>query len=586
MTGGGPAAIPPGHCCQPHPELGGRVQLRRVPEGPRTKRAADTEPPMEGPADLLVVGRIITMDPMRAEVEAMAVHGGRIRALGTGDELDNLRGPGTELLELGDRVAMPGMVEPHMHLWSSVIFDTAVDCSPFANRSLDEVVARLRDAAGRLAPGAWLIGKLFDPSLLPGQPELTSEILDRVTSDHPVAVMNASMHFIYVNSKAFELVGIDDQTPDPPGGVFQRRDGHLTGVVGEMAAELRIIDAIPKLSHDELVAGLRRIMERAAAVGITKIHEAATGGVLGVTELDLLHQMQSDRPLPVRVTTALLDQVRSDWERAGLEPGAGDDMVRAISRKIIGDGSNQGYSGYLRDPYLGTDGRGAPNLTQPELVEAIGDAHRHGWQAMVHANGDAAIDLVVGAFGTVLDGERNHPGWVDPDLRHRIEHCSLAHPEHLERMAALGVSPSFLMNHLYYWGRVFRDDIFGAARAARLDPVASAIRHGLRPSFHSDYSVSPMGGLRHVQTAVTRKMFDGGDVLNEAECIDVETALRGVTIDAAWQTHTDDRLGSLRVGKYADLAILSEDPRRVDHDEIAGITVLETRLAGVTVWSS
>jgi len=540
---------------------------------------------MEGHADLLVVGPIITMDPVQPEVEAMAVHRGRIRALGTGDELDALRGPGTELVELGDRVAMPGMIEPHMHLWTSVLFDAAVDCSPFANPSLDEVVARLRDAAERLAPGEWLIGKLFDPSLLPGQPDLTSEILDRVAPDHPVAVMNASMHFVYVNAKAFELAGIDDRTPDPPGGVFQRRDGHLTGVVGEMAAEIRIIEAMPKLSHDDLVAGLRRIMDRAAAVGITKIHEAATGGLLGVVELDLLHQMQGDQPLPVRVTAALLDQVRDSWVQAGVEPGAGDDMVRAISRKIISDGSNQGYSGYLRDPYLGTDRRGAPNLTEEELVEAIGDAHRHGWQAMIHANGDAAIDLVIGAFGTVL-GTRPPGSGSSPDLRHRIEHCSLAHPEHLEAMAAMGVSPSFLMNHVYYWGRVFRDDIFGPERAARLDPVASAIGHGLRPSFHSDYSVSPLGPLRHVQTAVTRKMSDGGEVLNDAECIDVDAALRGVTIDAAWQTHTDEQLGSLRVGKYADLAILSADPRQVDPDEIAGITVSETRLAGVTVWSS
>jgi predicted amidohydrolase YtcJ len=575
----------PGHCCQPHPELGGRVELRPVPEGPRSKRVAEPESPMEGHADLLVVGPIVTMDRGRSEVEAMAVQGGRIRALGTVDELDNLRGPGTELLELGDRVAMPGMVEPHMHLWTSVLFDAAVDCSPFANRSLDEVVARLRGAAEQLTPGEWLIGQLFDPSLLPGQPELTSEILDRVAPDHPVAVLNASMHFIYVNSKAFARVGIDDQTPDPPGGVFQRRDGHLTGVVGEMAAEIRIIDAIPKLSHDDLVAGLRRIMYRAAAVGITKIHEAATGGVLGVTELDLLHQMQADQPLPVRITTALLDQVRASWEQAGLVPGAGDDMVRAVSRKIISDGSNQGYSGYLRDPYLGSDARGAPNLTGADLVEAIGDADRHGWQAMIHANGDAAIDLVIGAFQTVLGTQPNDSS-PSSDLRHRIEHCSLARPEHLEAMARLGVSPSFLMNHLYYWGRVFRDDIFGAERAALLDPVASAIRHGLRPSFHSDYSVSPLGPLRHVQTAITRKMSDGGEVLNQSECIDVGAALRGVTIDAAWQTHTDDQLGSLSVGKYADLAILSADPRQVDPDEVAGITVSETRLAGVTVWSS
>ena len=170
-------------------------------------------------------------------------------------------------------------------------------------------------------------------------------------------------------------------------------------------------------------------------------------------------------------------------------------------------GSNQGRTGYQREPYLGSAERGAANYTADQLQEAIRYAHDHGWQVMVHANGDAAIDVALEAYEKALAG-------AEPtDLRHRIEHCSIAYDGHFRRMAAAGISPSFLMNHVYYWGKALRDNILGPGRANRLDAVASALRYGLRPSFHSDYSVSPICPLRSVQTAVTRSMRDGGEIL-------------------------------------------------------------------------
>jgi predicted amidohydrolase YtcJ len=198
---------------------------------------------------------------------------------------------------------------------------------------------------------------------------------------------------------------------------------------------------------------------------------------------------------------------------------------------------------------------------------------------MVHANGDAALDLTVGAYDKAL---ANAPA---KDLRHRIEHCSLADDEHFRAMAELGISPSFLMNHVYYWGSALRDHILGPDRTGRLDAAASALRHGLRPSFHSDYSVSPMSPLLAVQTAVTRVTRDGS-VLNPAEGIDVMSALRAVTIDAAWQTHCDGQIGSLTPGKYADFVVLSDDPRTVDPSSIGAIGVHQTRLAGAVTWNA
>ena len=203
-------------------------------------------------ADLLVLGTVITMDPARPRAGALAVNGGRVLALGSRAELDGLRGPGTEVLELGDRVAVPGLIEPHMHLWSTVLFDGWTDCSPFTNATFDAVVDRLRRAAAAAPPGQWVTGKLFDPSLFAGEPELTAAILDRVAPDNPVVVANASMHFLYANSRALAAARITPRTPDPPGGRYYRENGALTGVVGEMPAIMTLLSAVPPLSHAEL----------------------------------------------------------------------------------------------------------------------------------------------------------------------------------------------------------------------------------------------------------------------------------------------------------------------------------------------
>ena len=567
-------------CCQPHSSMTQMITPGAVPE---IRESGSSRPAPAGRpdrADLLVLGPIVTMNPAQPEAGALAVRDGRVLALGSRDEIAGLRGPDTEIVELGDQAALPGLVDPHMHLWSTVIFDSWLDCSPLANPVFDAVIERLRHAAASARPGQWVTGKLFDPSLYPGEPVLTAAILDRIAPENPVLVANASMHFLYVNSKALALAHITAQTPDPPGGSYLRAGGVLTGVVCEMAAMMPVLGALPRLTHDELLDGLAAILAKAASAGVTKVHEAGTGSLLGASELGILHGLAAAGRLSARITTAQLDQARAAFEQAGVRAGDGDDMVRATSWKLIADGSNQGRTGYQRGPYLGSAERGRANYTADQLQEAIRYAHDRGWQVMVHANGDAAMDATLEAYEKALaDAEPK-------DLRHRIEHCSIAYDGHFRRMAAAGISPSFLMNHVYYWGKALRDNILGPDRANRLDAAASALRHGLRPSFHSDYSVSPIYPLRSVQTAVTRSMRDSGGVLNADERISAEAAFRAVTIDAAWQTHTDNVLGSLEPGKHADFTILSSDPRRVDPSAIGEITVQQTRLGGAVTWTA
>ena len=210
----------------------------------------------------------------------------------------------------------------------------------------------------------------------------------------------------------------------------------------------------------------------------------------------------------------------------------------------------------------------------------VARAHRDGWQVGVHANGDAAIDVTLDAFEQALTA---HPR---TDHRHRIEHCSVLHDDQIARMARLGLSPSFLIGHVRWWGRAFRDRLLGPERADCYDPCASAVAAGLRVSLHSDWDVTPLEPLRYVEDAVTRRMADGGEVLNPDERLGIEAALRAVTIDAAWQCGADAVTGSLEIGKYADLVVLEDDPWAVDPGAIASIGVSETRLAGVVTHSA
>lgn len=258
----------------------------------------------------------------------------------------------------------------------------------------------------------------------------------------------------------------------------------------------------------------------------------------------------------------------------GLKPRFGDDMLRVDGIKAWSDGSNQAGTGFQRQPYLGGDSRGALNYAPEKLAAIVLRAHSDGWQLGVHANGDAAIDVTIDAFEQALAADPR------PDHRHRIEHCSVLHPDQIQRMVANGISPSFLIGHIRWWGKALQDRLLGPARSALYDPCASAIRAGLRISLHSDWNVTPLEPLRYVEDAATRIMAEGGEVLNINEQISVEAALRAITIDAAWQCNADDVTGSIEVGKYADFALLEDDPTAVDPTTISGITVSETYLAG------
>jgi predicted amidohydrolase YtcJ len=246
----------------------------------------------------------------------------------------------------------------------------------------------------------------------------------------------------------------------------------------------------------------------------------------------------------------------------------------------VADGSNQGYTGLQREPYLNSDSRGLAYTARQELIDLAMDRATRGWHLAIHGNGDAAIDNVLDACEAVRDA-----GVDMSRVRARIEHCSILHDDQIARMKDLGVSASFLIGHVHYWGVAMRDEVFGEEKAQLLDRCKSAEVAGVGFSLHSDFMVTDPVPLHMIEMAVTRKTWKEPDyVLAPQERISVESAIRAVTSEAAWQLFSDHEIGSLEPGKFADLVILDQDPRAVDSDSLKNIKVVETWMDGRQVY--
>ncbi len=518
-------------------------------------------------------GPILTMNSDQPGAQAIAIRGNRILAVGSCESVAAQADAGARVIDLQGRTLMPGLIDPHMHN-TFVLFEDWIDVSPIVAPRFEDVQRKIRESAGNATDSAWIRAQQFDPSITQGARIPDLSMLDQWVPNRPFFMIESNGHVAYVNSYALKLAGITRHTPDPPLARFVRdANGNLTGRLEESNAMMPFIEKMPVLSAFETQARIKRLLSHAASVGCTTLHDCGIGMQAGIAELDLLDAIMADDP-PVRYRGMLVSTLMDDWEKSGIKPGRGNDQFRIDGIKAWSDGSNQAYTGYQRENYLGKNSRGSLNYTLAQLTEVIRRAHAGGWQIGVHANGDAGIDTTLQAYEAVLTSAPY------ADHRHRIEHCSILHPEQIEKMHTLGLSPSFLIGHIRWWGKAFRDRILGPDRARFYDPCASALAGKLRISLHSDWNVTPIEPLRYIEDAVARVMNEGGGVFYGQERISIQAALRAVTIDAAWQCRMDDLVGSLEEGKYADFTITEENPMQAEPTQISKIKVSETWMAG------
>jgi predicted amidohydrolase YtcJ len=538
------------------------------------------------PATVFLGGTILTVDKGFSEVAALAIRGNRIIAAGTEAEARAAAGADARIVDLAGKVMLPGFVDPHTHVVAGALADSVMENVGMTRFSTAaEVLAHLKSRVPTTPPGEWIMARNYDPALQTGPDALTFAELDAVSTEIPVFVMNASGHLAYANRKAFAAAGLPEDVADPPGAEFVRdAKGRLTGTMKNNVAFMQVASAAPAMSRAEPVSALIGLLEKWGQVGLTTVSELSLGMLTGsAKDAAILATAARSGKLKARVRAYAFYTIGSEaWDVAGVKPGDGDAMARIAGYKLVADGSNQGFTGLQREQYLGSDSRGTAYMTPEELKSVAVERASKGWPLAIHGNGDAAIDRVLDACDAVRDA-----GIDLARVRPRIEHCSMLHDDQIARMKALGVSASFLIGHVHYWGVWMRDRVFGPDRVQQLGRARSVEKAGVSYSLHSDFMVTDPDPLHMIEMAVTRRTWKEPDfILNPVERVSVESAIRAVTSEAAWQLFSDHEVGSLEVGKLADMVILAEDPRRVPADRIGKVAVLETWMDGNKVWSA
>lgn len=506
-------------------------------------------------------GPILTMEPGPAP-QAVLVDGGRIEAVGDLPALE-ARAPGAQRWDLAGRALLPAFLDPHSHI--TALASTLGLAQLGAAGSWAEIGAILRafrDGKGT-APGAWVVGFGYDHNVLDERAHPDRRALDAALPDNPVMITHASGHMGVLNTAALAAMGITADTPDPPGGKIGREaDGLTPSGYLEETAFTSLAAQMPQAAGEDPYAGIRAAQEVYFSHGIVLAQDGLTdAGRYGLF---------SGAGLTIDVV-GYADEKNAP-ELAG-RPGIG-------GYKIFLDGSPQGRTAWMLEPYVGGDGAytGYPIYTDAEVLAFVKTALSQGRQILAHCNGDAAAEQYIRCCRAAQEAL----GRPIRDIRPVMIHAQLVRRPQLAEMARLGIIPSFFAAHVWYWGDVHVEN-FGAQRASSISPLRTAAELGLPFTLHQDTPVIQPDMIESVWCAANR-ITRGGRVLGPEEKISAYDALRAVTIHAAYQYFMERERGSIAPGKRADFAILSADPTAVAPEKIREIRVLETVKDGKTVY--
>jgi predicted amidohydrolase YtcJ len=532
--------------------------------------------------DLIAInGNVLTMDDSQPRAEAFAVKDGRFIAVGSTADVRSLATRRTQVIDCERMTVTPGFIDAHCHPGrQQELYDVNAD-----RRSIKEIQDALRERAAKTPPGYWVVAFKFDDTKVKEQRLLSRKDLDAAVPHHPVIVMHRGGHTGFLNSKAFELAGVTRETPDPPGGRFFRdANGDLQGQVADMA--LLAFEKVGKYEQFTLEqerqrgeAAMAYQSKQLVACGLTTVHDAGAESDKIRTYQALLAKgelLHRSYILAVGLGREGLDAYQK-LRDAGVYTGFGNEHVRIGPVKFVADGSASERTMSIRAGFPGKPhDHGLLTLDQKQLDEAVEDAHRHGWQIGIHANGDVAIDMVLNAYERVLRE------WPHPDRRHRIEHCTLVNPDLIRRIKATGSIPTPFWTYVYYHGEKWR--AYGEENVRWMFAHKSFLEAGIRVPGASDYQPGPFEPMMALQSLVTRKDY-AGRVWGANQKVTVDEALRIGTINGAYASYEENVKGSISAGKLADFVILDKDPHAVDPDTLKDIQIVRTVVGGKTVFS-
>lgn len=537
---------------------------------------------MTRPVDLIIThADIHTMDPSLPRAEAIAVHEGRIVALGDNADIERMAGAGTRRIDAQGRLMLPGLQDTHVHFQLSSA-DLYHNASLYAASSRDELLATVREFAERHPNKAWIRGVGFSSSLF-SPDELTRELLDSVTGGRPALMLASDYHNGWANSAAFEIAGVKPGSPEPENGSYVRKaDGTPRGWLLEDAiwAMNRIA---PGYTDDEYLEAMKHYSKEFNRRGITGVLDAMVSRNY-MKNYQASHD-RGDLTLRVRATSKIFahkpldEQLR---ELQDLRETYRGDRVCLHSAKFFLDGVLESGTAVFLEPRSDTGGNAELMFTQEQINRYFAAFDREKFQLHVHTIGDGAVRAAVDGIDYA---QQQNGKW---DSRHQLAHLQVVDPADIPRFKSLDILANFqpLWAQPHPEADAIAEAMLGPARSQWIFPIGAFVRKGVTCMMSSDWGVSTYDPFQILQSAVTRQNADAGPdgaVHNPQHRISIEDALRGYTLNAAHAAWRDDCTGSLSVGKYADLIVLDRNLFEISPYEIGQTQVLLTLLEGQEV---
>jgi predicted amidohydrolase YtcJ len=533
-------------------------------------------------ADLIISSnKVILMTGVeQAQPLSIAIKNKKIAWIGSHQDAKNFQG---EHINFGDQAVLPGFIDAHGHA-SYLAFATQVAniASPPVGKinNIDELKTELKNFIkdSDLQPGEWVMGLGYDDSLLKEQRHPTKDDLDEVSTEHPIYLIHVSAHLGAANSLGLSLANINSDTQDPPGGKIRRYENSLepNGVFEETAAYP--LQQLAMSAYKDPIGSVKKAMEIYAKNGIT----TAQDGASSLETIRLMQAADAQNMINIDVISYPIGQNGLNENLDAFSFGTYEGRVKVGGVKLILDGSPQGKTAYLTQPYYkpphneSQSYKGYPLIPQIDVSKLVKEYADLNIPIMAHANGDAAADMLIQA---VRDAE------IESDHRTIMIHAQTVREDQLDLMKELEIIPSYFSTHTFYWGDWHRDSVFGQDRAMRISPTNSTLERDMPFTVHNDAPVVPPDMMR-LLWATTNRETRSGKILGKQQRISTYSALEAMTINAAYQHFEDDIKGSIEVGKQADLVVLSQDPLSIDTKNLLELNVVATFSRGVEVFNA
>jgi len=532
-------------------------------------------------ADLILTSSkvILMTGNEQAQPLSIAVQNKEIIWIGSHKNAKRIQG---KHIDFGNQAILPGFIDAHGHA-SYLAFATQVAniASPPVGKinTIKELQAHLKKYIkdSNLQPGEWLMGLGYDDSLIAEQRHPTKDDLDEVSTEHPIYLIHVSAHLGAANSLGMSLANITSETQDPPGGKIRRYENSSepNGVFEETAAYP--LQQLAMSAYKDPIGSVKKAMSIYARNGIT----TAQDGASSPETISLMQAADAQGMINLDIISYPIGQNGLDKDLDSINFGNYEGRLKIAGIKLILDGSPQGKTAYLTEPYYkpphseAESYKGYPLIPQSEVSKWVKHYADLNIPIMAHANGDAAADMLIKA---VKKAE------ITSDHRTIMIHAQTLREDQLDQMKELKIIPSYFSTHTFYWGDWHRDSVLGQDRAMRISPTKSTLNRKMPFTVHNDAPVVPPDMIR-LLWSTTNRMTRSGKILGEDQKISTYEALKAITINAAYQHFEEDIKGTIEVGKQADLVVLSEDPLTVDTKNLLGINVVATFSRGVEVFN-